>query len=43
MTEPKLAQEPKADLGIKGGQDAKEPERENPHLFLLPYYELEIH
>jgi len=30
MTEPKLAQEPKADLGIKGGQDTKDPDRENP-------------
>jgi branched-chain amino acid aminotransferase len=30
MTEPKLAQEPKPDLGIKGRQDAKEPGPENP-------------
>ena len=30
MTEPKLAQEPKADLGVKAGQDTKEPGRENP-------------
>ena len=30
MTEPKLAQEPKVDLGVKAGQDTKEPGRENP-------------